>query len=98
MLGNNLSQNLIDLTRHVRRISTHVEVGLLLKEIVDLRGALAQAVLDVDFLGAGAGEGGDDFEGVAEGGFVFLGTYVSMLDGALDNWDLKNLPPIPSRR
>jgi hypothetical protein len=70
----------------------------LLKEIVDLRGALAQAVLDVDFLGAGAGEGGDDFEGVAEGGFVFLGTYVSMLDGALDNWDLKNLPPIPSRR
>jgi hypothetical protein len=29
-------------------------------------------VLDVDFLGAGAGEGGDDFEGVAEGVFVFL--------------------------
>ena len=44
----------------------------MLEEVVDLGGAFAQAVLDVDFLRAGAGEGGDDFEGVAEGGFVFL--------------------------
>jgi hypothetical protein len=72
VLGDDLPQNFVDLARHVRRISTNVEVGLLLEEVVNLGGAFAQAVLDVDFLGAGAGEGGDDFEGVAEGGFVFL--------------------------
>jgi hypothetical protein len=72
VLRNNLAENLVDLTSHVGRITADVKVSLLQQELVDLGGALAQAVLDVDFLGAGAGEGGDDFEGVAEGGFVFL--------------------------
>jgi hypothetical protein len=72
VLGDDLAENLVDLASHVRRVSAHVEVSLLQEELVDLGGALAQAVLDVDFLGAGAGEGGDDFEGVAEGVFVFL--------------------------
>ena len=72
MLGDDLGEDLVDLARHVGRVAADVKVRLLLQEVVDFGGALAQAVLDVDLLGAGAGEGGDDFEGVAEGGFVFL--------------------------
>jgi len=72
VLRNNLSQNLVDLARHVGGIAADVEVGFLQQELVDFGGALAQAVLHVDFVGGFAGEGGDDFEGVAEGGFVFL--------------------------
>lgn len=72
MLSDDLAEDFVDLASHVGRVAADVEVGLLQEELVDLGGALAQAVLDVDFLGAGAGEGGDDFERVAEGGFVFL--------------------------
>jgi hypothetical protein len=72
VLGDNLAQNLIDFTRHVCRVAADVEVSFLQQELVDLSRALAQAVLHVDFLRAFARESGDDFEGVAEGGFVFL--------------------------
>jgi hypothetical protein len=72
VLGDNLAEDLVDLARHVGRVAADVKVSLLLQQVVDLGRALAQAVLDVDFLCAGAGEGGDNFEGVAEGGFVFL--------------------------
>lgn len=77
MLGNNLAQNLVDLTSHVRRVTADVEVRFLQEELVDLGCALAQAVLHVDLLGGFAGESGDDFEGVAEGGLVFLCGVVS---------------------
>lgn len=72
MLRNNLAQNLIDLARHIGRITADVEVRFLEQELVDFGRALAQAVLHVHFLVGFAGEGGDDFEGVAEGGLVFL--------------------------
>ena len=97
MLGDNLTENLVDLASHVRRITADVEVSLLQEELIDLGGALAQAVLDIDFLGAGAGKGGDYFKGVAEGGFVLLGISVSML-GVCVILGCQNLPPIPSRR
>lgn len=72
MLGNNLAENLVDFARHVGRVAADVEVCFLQQEFVDFGGTLAQAVLHVDFLCALAGESGDDFERVAEGGFVFL--------------------------
>ena len=72
MLRNNLAQNLVDLARHIGRVAADVEVRLLQQEFVDFGGALAQAVLHVHFLVGFAGEGGDDFEGVAEGGLIFL--------------------------
>lgn len=72
MLRDDLAEDLVDLARHVGGVAAHVEVGLLQQELVDLGRALAQAVLHVHFLVGLAGEGGDDFEGVAEGGLVFL--------------------------
>ena len=72
MLGDDLAQDLVDFARHVGRVAADVEVRFLLEQGVDFGRALAQAVLHVDFLGARARESGDDFEGVAEGGFVFL--------------------------
>lgn len=72
MLGDNLAQDLVDFARHVGRVAADVKVRFLLEQGVDLSRALAQAVLHVDFLGACAREGGDDFEGVAEGELVFL--------------------------
>jgi hypothetical protein len=72
VLGDDLSKNLVDFTRHVGRIAADVEVGFLQQKLIDFGRALAQAVLHVDLLVALAGEGGDDFEGVAEGGLVLL--------------------------
>lgn len=42
------------------------------EELVDFFGVLLEAVLYVDFLGAFAGESGDEGEFVAEGFFVGL--------------------------
>lgn len=62
LVGNDLSENIIDLSRHIRGITANVEVRLLLEELVDLLCSLLEAVLDVDFLFLFTGEGGDDFE------------------------------------
>ena len=78
MLSNNLTEDLVDLARHVGGVAAHVEVGLLQQELVDFGGALAQAVLHVHFLVGFAGEGGDDFKGVTESGLVFLEEVVSL--------------------
>jgi hypothetical protein len=56
----------------VRGVAADVEVGFLLKELVDELGVLLEAVLDVDLFGAVAGEGGDELEIVAEGFLVLL--------------------------
>lgn len=67
--SDNLHQHGTNLTCHIRRIATDVEIRLVvLYEGVDLLGVLAQAVLDVDFLRLFAGEGRDDGEGGEVGG------------------------------
>lgn len=72
LLSNNLRQHDIDLSCHVRRITTDVEVCLLLQELVDFLGVFLEAVLDVDFAWPIAREGSDELEFVAEGILVFL--------------------------
>jgi hypothetical protein len=72
LLSHNLCKNRIHLPRHVRRITTDVEIGFLQEQLVDFFGVLLKPVLDVDFLGAFAGEGGNEGEFVAEGFFVGL--------------------------
>lgn len=56
----------------MRRIATDVEVALLLQEVVDELCVLLQQVLDIDFLIRLAGEGVENGELVAEGGFECL--------------------------
>lgn len=46
--GDDLTQYKVDLAGHVGRITTDVEVGLMLEEVADESGLLAQTVLDVD--------------------------------------------------
>ncbi len=72
LLRDNRAHHIIDLTRHVRRVAADVQVRLLLEQLVDLVRALLQPVLNVDFVGAVAGEGGDELEGVAEFGAPLL--------------------------
>jgi hypothetical protein len=51
----------------VRRIATHVEIALLLQQVVDQFGVLLDKMLDVDFLAGFAREGVEDCEFVTEG-------------------------------
>lgn len=80
MLGNDLAQDGVDLARHVGSVAADVEVGLLLEKLVDLLGPFLETVLDVDLLGALAGEGGDELEVVAEDllGFLEFSPFVSV--------------------
>jgi hypothetical protein len=77
LLSHDLRQHGVDFPRHVRRVAADVEIGFLLQELVDFFGVLLEAVLHVDFVGAFAGEGGDEGEFVAEGFFVLLVGVVS---------------------
>lgn len=57
----------------MRRVTTDVEIGLLLQEFVDEFGIGGEVVLDVVFLlGILAREGGEDFEFITQGGFEGL--------------------------
>jgi hypothetical protein len=67
LLSNNLGQHFVHLARHVRRIATHVEIALLLQQVVDKFGVLLDKMLDVDFLAGFAREGVEDCEFVTEG-------------------------------
>jgi hypothetical protein len=67
LLSNNLGQHLVHLTRHVRRIATHVEIALLLQQVVDKFGVLLDKMLDIDLLAGFAREGVEDCEFVTEG-------------------------------
>jgi hypothetical protein len=61
LLGNNLAKHVVNLPRHMRRITTDVKIGFLGQEIVDEFGILLHQVLDVGFLAGGfAGEGVED--------------------------------------
>lgn len=90
LLSHDLRQHGVDFPRHVRCVTTDVEIGFLLEELVNFFGVFLEAVLDVDFVGAFAGEGGDEGEFVAEGVFVLLVGFVSM-------WEIRRkgggLPP-----
>lgn len=66
MFGNDLTKNEVDFPGHVSCISTNVEVGLLLEEIADQSGVLAQPVLDIDLLGTFTRKGRDDLQGVTK--------------------------------
>jgi hypothetical protein len=72
LLSHNLRKHRVHLSCHVRSITTHVEIGFLEEQLIDFFGVLLESVLDVDFLGAFAREGGDEGEFVAEGFFVGL--------------------------
>lgn len=67
LLSNNLGQHLVHLARHMRRVATHVEIALLLQQVVDKFGVLLDKMLDVDFLAGFPREGVEDCEFVAEG-------------------------------
>lgn len=56
----NLAQDYVDLPCHIRRISTHVEVGLLLlQQLIDKRSIFLEPLLDVDLLLLVTRKGGD---------------------------------------
>jgi hypothetical protein len=85
ILGNNLHKLGVNFSRHMRSVAADVEICLLLQEIVDFLGMLLEAVLDIDFARAVAGEGRDELEFVAEGGAVFLvGVSFIFLIGGLE--------------
>lgn len=71
-LRQNLPQHLTDLPRHMRRITTDIEIGLLTQQVVYEGGLLAEQVLDVYLFWAFAREGVEDAEGGAEEGLVCL--------------------------
>lgn len=66
LLGDDLAENQADIASHVGCVTTNVEAGLLLDEVEHERRVLTELVLDVDLLVRLAGEGRDDFQGVAE--------------------------------
>jgi len=72
LLRNDLAKHRVDFTGHVGGVTTDVEVRLLLEKLVDLLRSFLQPVLDVDLLGAVAGEGGDELKVVAEDFLSFL--------------------------
>jgi hypothetical protein len=51
----------------MRRIATHVEIALLLQQVVDKFGVLLDKMLDIDFLAGFAREGVEDCKFVTEG-------------------------------
>ena len=71
-LSYDLAQHKVDLTGHVGRVTTDVEVGLVLEEIADESGLLAQTVLDVDLFRRFTREGRDNFQAIAKLLLVFL--------------------------
>ena len=72
LLRNDVTQDSVDLARHVGGVTADVEVGLLLEKLVDLLGPFLETVLDVDLLGTLAGEGGDELKVVAKDLLGFL--------------------------
>lgn len=72
-LFNDLRYCLVDFACHVCGVTADVEVCFFLEEVVDELGVLGEHVLDVTlFLGVFTGEGVEDCQFVAEGGFVCL--------------------------
>lgn len=72
LFGNDLAQNLIDLSSHMSGITANVEVGLLLEKLIDQFSILFDLVLHVDLLCLFSREGVEDGEFVAKGFLVFL--------------------------
>lgn len=72
LLSENLSEDIVDLTSHAGSISTDVEVGTLLDELVDLLRVLGKSVLNVDLLVTVTRESGNKLESVTKLLLVFL--------------------------
>ena len=72
LLRNDLRKHAVHLPSHVRGVTAHVEVRLLLEQLVYFLGAFLEAVLDVDLLRPFSRERGNQFELVAEDLLVFL--------------------------
>ena len=72
LLGDDLDEGGVHLARHVGRVAADVDVRPLLEQVVDLLGALLQAVLHVDLLGALPREGRVKLEPVTEDLLVLL--------------------------
>ena len=72
MLRHDFPEDGVYFSSHIGGVTADVEVSLLQEELVDFFGVLLQSVLDVDFVGALAGEGCDKGEFVAKDLFVFL--------------------------
>ena len=83
LLGNDVTQNQVDLPGHVGGVTTHVKVGLLLQQLADKRSVLLQAVLDIDLLGTLTREGGNDLQRIAELLLPSLIGEVSMLSPSM---------------
>lgn len=66
LLGDELTENHVDLTGHVGGVTAYVEVRLLFDEVEDEGSVFTKLVLDVNLLVGLAGEGGDDLERVSE--------------------------------
>lgn len=72
MLSDDLCQDSVDLTGHVRGITTDVEVGLLLEELVDLFALLLEEMLHIDLVWPLPRERGVHHELVTHGLLILL--------------------------
>ena len=70
--GDDLSENIIDFSGHVSSITTDVEVGLLLEQVVDQFAILLDMMLHVNLLGTFSGECIEDDQFVAKSLLIFL--------------------------
>lgn len=74
LLLNDLRDDVVDFSRHVRCVTADVEVCFLQQQVVDELAVGLDVVLDVVLLlWVFSGEGVEDGQFVAEGGFVGLG-------------------------
>lgn len=72
LLSNNLAENSVDFAGHVGRITTDINVCLLLEKVVDFLGHFLKTVLNVNLLGAFSRECCDQLEVIAKNLLVFL--------------------------
>ena len=72
LLGDDVTELVVDFSGHVGRVAAHVEVGLLFQEVVDQFALFLHQVLHVDFVFLFAREGVEDDQIVAQSGFEIL--------------------------
>src|SRR5579871_6432108 len=80
LFSDNLSDQGIDLTSHVRCITTNIKVSLFFQQFVDLRGMLFHLVLYIDFIRSFPRECNVQFKFVAKILFVILKMTISLVN------------------